>query len=74
MPTTTITYSVAEGQRMAVAFGKYWQLKDANGNPRNATEPEIKAYLIRQAKGVVLNVERATAEAAVTPPDPFEPT
>lgn len=74
MPTTTITYTNAEGQRMAVAFGKYWHLKDANGNPRNATEPEIKAYLIRQAKGVVISVERGTAEANVTPPDAFEPT
>ena len=74
MPTTTITYTTSEGTRMAVAFGKYWQLKDANGNARNATEPEIKAYLIRQAKAVVFSVERGTAEANVTPPDPFDPT
>lgn len=74
MPSTTITYTAGEAQRAAVAFGRIWQLKDANNNPRNATEPEIKAYLIRHLRIPVLTNERAVAEAAVQTPEPFEPT
>lgn len=60
MPTTTLTYTAAQGQRMAAAFGKYL------GLGRNATEAEIKAWLIRQVRTIVLSQERAAAEAQVT--------
>jgi len=66
MPSTTITYSASEASRMGAAFGRHWNLKDANGSARSATEAEIRAWLIRSLVGMVLKQERAAAEAAIT--------
>ena len=63
MPSVTLTYSVAEGLRIATAFGRYWRLG------RNATAAEVKEYLARQLNGVVVQQERAAEEAKVGVPD-----
>ena len=68
MPDFTLSLTATQAQRVAVAFGRYWQLKDAQGQARDATAAEVKTYLIRQFKGVVTNAERAEAEAAISAP------
>ena len=73
MPTSTITYTVAEGQRIASAFGRRLKLVDGGGLPRPATEPEVRAALIAVLKDVVLSEERRVKQAAITD-DPFAPT
>lgn len=64
MPTISLTIDTANAQRIATAFGRYWNLVDANGNPRDATLAEIKTFLTRQVMGVVRNQDHATAAAA----------
>lgn len=55
MPTISITTDAANAQRLATAFGKYWALG------RDATQAEIRAYLVRQLVAVVRNAERRDA-------------
>ena len=62
MPDITLTLTVAQAQRVAVAFGKYWNLLDGGGLPREATLLEVKTYLIRQLRAVVVQQERRAAE------------
>ena len=66
MPSFTLTVDAAIAARIAAAFGRYWNLKDANGAPRDATAAEVKTYLVRQLKAVVIQQERAVAEAALS--------
>ena len=68
MPSFTLTVDVTQAQRIATAFGRYWQLKDAQGAPRDATAAEIKTFLVRQLKGVVVQQERNAAQAAIAEP------
>ena len=68
MPDFTLSLTAQQAQRVSKAFGRYWNLKDASGNPRDATAAEVKTYLVRQLKGVVTNAERAEAEAAISAP------
>lgn len=63
MPTISLTIDASNAQRIAAAFGQYWHLTDANGDPRDATLAEIKTYLTRQVMGVVRNQDRAAAAA-----------
>ena len=67
MPDFTVTLTAAQAQRVATAFGRYWNL----GRP--ATAAEVKQYLIRQMRGIVITQERATQESVITVPD-FVPT
>ena len=72
MPDITLTLTVPQVQRVAVALGKYWNLMDAQAppQPRDATLAEVKAYLIRQLRGLVIQQERRVAEGALpVPPD-----
>lgn len=75
MPVMTITTTAQQAQRAAAAFGKALNLVDANGNPRNATEAEIKAYVIAHLRMLVHRIEK---REALTPPPhtptPFDPT
>lgn len=59
MATTTINTTGAEDARLVVAFGTYLRLG------RNATQGEIVAELRRFLTRIVLDQERATAEAAL---------
>lgn len=65
MPSMTINYSVAEGQRAADAVGKKLKLIDGNGAPRPATAGECKARLIDLFREDVLSVERDTQINAI---------
>lgn len=70
MATLTINTSAAEDARLVVAFGRYMNLQDASGNPRNATAAEIKAFLIQSIIAIVQKTERD----AVAQPAPITPT
>lgn len=63
MPTISLTIDAAAAQRVATAFGQYWHLMDAQGQPRDATLAEVKTYLVRQMTGVVRQQERGAAQA-----------
>lgn len=54
--------------RVAVAFGRYFGLADENGAPRNATSDEIKQFIVRQIRGVVIQQERRVEEAKIIIP------
>lgn len=64
MPTITITTTTAQGNRVASAFGKSLGLKDGNNQPRDATNAEVRAYLVKALRDVVFSVERQAAEQA----------
>ena len=67
MPSITINYPAAAGQRFASALGKAWSLKDANEQPRSATAAECKTFLIQRAKQLVVDIEGPELEAARGP-------
>ena len=73
MPTLSLDFTAGQAQRLAVAFGKYLNLRDVNGAPRDATVADVKAYLIEHCKSVVHRDEHAVAAGAITE-TPFEPT
>jgi len=68
----TITTTSDQATRVSRAFGAFLQLE------RNATENEIKVYIIAHLRGVVQRYERGILEKAAqgTIPDatPFDPT
>ena len=64
MPTLTIVTTAAQGTRVAAAFGKSLNLKDANDQPRNATNAEVREYLVKAIRDVVRSVEQREAEQA----------
>ena len=68
MPTITIDYPVQPFIRLATACGKAWGLKDANGDPRNATLGEIRKFYIDQGAGIVYGIERKEAMEALQQP------
>ena len=62
----TISMTAQQITRFAVALGKSRNLVDAQGQPRNATNAEMRQFVIDQVRGVVLETERAAAtEAAI---------
>ena len=65
MPDITLSLTPAVAARVGIAFGGYWHLKNPDGMPRAATAAEIKEYLIRQLRAVVIQQERRTAESAL---------
>ena len=68
MPTITIDVTAPQANRISSAFGKAWNLKDNDGNPRDATLAELRKFLIDQLAGVVYGMERKEAMEAVSPP------
>lgn len=64
MPSITITLDSTNAARVASAFGRYWNLRNQDGTPRDATLPEIKEFVVRQLRGVVRRQEAAEDEAA----------
>ena len=74
MPSITINFTAAEGNRAAHAVGLIKNLKDGNGAPRDATLAECKQYDIDRWKALVRSQEQQeaaqAAAAAVTDIDP----
>lgn len=68
MPTISLTLDSTQAARVTRAMGKYQNLKDAEGSARDATQAEIKAWIVRQLRGVVVQQERREAEAALAAP------
>lgn len=60
--TLTITTTASDDARLAPAFGN---LLHGSGN---ATQAEIKAWIIAQVQGVVTNYEHQQADNALPPP------
>lgn len=66
MPTLTITTTGPQAARIAAAYGAVL------GLGRNATEPEVKAEVIRHLRAVVISQEQQTAIRQLTD-TPFDP-
>lgn len=64
MATLTITTTASQDSRIASAFGRYMNLKDANNQPRNATGAEVKQAVIDWLKMTVRETEQAVAREA----------
>lgn len=69
MPILSVDLTAPKAQRLAVAFGKFFNLRDDNDAPRNATAAEVEAYMRHELKKIVLIQERADAEAAIVAPE-----
>ncbi len=74
MPSTTLSYTAAEGQRIAAAVGLGNGLLDASGNPRSGTVQECKNQLIALLRQYVRQQEQnaamQAAQSAITDIDP----
>ena len=70
MPTLTVTVSTESLDRYKVALGAVHALKDANGDPRNATAAECKEHLMGMGRTFVINFEQPALAAANPPPQP----
>ena len=69
MPDITLTLTATQAARVTDAFGRYWNLSDANGVARSATAAEVKAFLVRQLKAMVLQQEQRKAESTIVVAD-----
>ena len=75
MPSTTLTYTASEGQRIAAAVGAGNGLTDAGGNPRSGTVQECKDQLIALLRQYVRQQEQnAAIRAAQTSVTDISPT
>lgn len=63
MPTLTIDLTAAQANRLTAAFGK------AHGLGRDATNAEVRQYVIDFLKAVVVDKERSAAIDAITVTD-----
>ena len=72
MPTLSITTTIEDAQRVASAVG--YQL----GLGRDATQAEVKGFVITNIRTLILNYERMmkeeAAKAAISPSASFDPT
>lgn len=75
MPSITLNYSAADGQRFAAALGKAQSLMDSQTppQPRPATAAECKAFVIGRMAQLVIDIEgrdltAAAVAAVVVPP------
>lgn len=69
MPSITLTVTAAQAQRIATAFGRAYNLRDASNAPRDATGPEIHDYIVGYVRNIVADTESAAARAAIQVPD-----
>lgn len=74
MATVTITTTAPQDTRLGPAFGDLLQLRNASGQPRDATTAEVKTWLIDQLRATVQQYEDRLAKAAVAAPAVFVPT
>lgn len=72
MSTITITTSSQEDERLEQAFGHHLGVTDAQGQPRSATQQEVKTAIVDYLRRVVVDYERAAAIAQVSVPA-FDP-
>jgi hypothetical protein len=63
--TVTLSATPAPAARLGPAYGAKLGLKDASGNPRNATISEVEAYLLTVMQSDVLGYEYEQAKAAI---------
>jgi hypothetical protein len=69
MPFTTVTYTLAQGQRIANALGEVLNLTAADGiTPRAATQAEYADWLRDVTRRMVVGQEIKDAQAAVAQP------
>ena len=66
MPTLTIDTTPEQAQRIATAFGRLKNLREADKTPRDATAAEIKADVIEYIRQVVINYEQDVAMQAAS--------
>lgn len=70
----TITTTAPDDARLGPAFGDLLGLRNASGQPRNATTAEVKTWTITQYRAVVQAYEDRLAKAAVAAPASFDPS
>ena len=68
MPTISLTFDASNATRIATAFGALL------GLGRDATQAEVKAYLVTHMRDVVRERERQAAIAALGAPSNLEVT
>lgn len=68
MPSLTLNYTAAEGQRIATAVGHKF------GLGRDATQAEIKAVIINDLAKLVSDEEAVIANQAIVTQPPIAPT
>lgn len=75
MPTITIDLTPSQAQRLSIAFGKYFNLKEASTDPRATPVPraatigDVEFFLRSELRKIVQIQERQDAEAAVVVPE-----
>ncbi len=76
MPTLTINTTAGQAQRVSVAYGRLLNLRTPDKSAeRDATAAEIKAAVINQIRGVVLEHERDVVMQAASDAVPgIDPT
>lgn len=74
MPTLTITTTAGQASRVASAVGMELGLRGSDGLQRDATNAEVKDWLISKARQLVQAHEIRIAQAAVPAPVAFDPT
>lgn len=74
MATVTITTDAGQDARLAPAYGAKLGLRNASGQPRNATTAEVKAYLVSVLRADVQGYEDGLYVAAKPQPTAFDPT
>jgi len=68
MATTSFTTTVPEDARIVAAVGQILRLG------RNATQAEVKAFVVSLLVQAIQGQEQANKQTAVTGPDPINPT
>lgn len=68
MPSTTVTYTIAQGQRIASALGEVLLLQNPDGTPRSATGAEYGDWLRDVTRRMVIGQELRDSLAAVAQP------
>lgn len=74
MPTLTITTTAGQASRIAAAVGAEVGLRDASGRQRDATNAEVKDWVIAKTRRLVHDHETRVALSAVVAPAAFDPT
>jgi len=72
MPTISFDVTIPQGQRIAAVLGKKMNLRDVDGNPRDATTQEVRQWVITFVRSEVLNYERQVALQQAVVETPLE--
>jgi hypothetical protein len=72
MATLTITVTTAQADKGKWAVGRDQDLKNEDESPRNATAPEVEAWILQKLKGTYHDQERRFRhEVSDATADPF---